>query len=427
MDTLKFGSTGASVQLLQTAINRAGYGAIATSGTFDDSTKNALISFQKSKNIPQDGVFGAQTYTAMLPYFLGYITHKAVQGDTYYSLAQKYSSSLRAIETANPSIDATNLKIGDSLIIPLPFDVIPTDISYSSSLIAYCVRGLISRYPFLKFGEMGRSVMGKPLYYLTCGTGENPVFFGASYHANEWITTPVLLKFTEDLCRAYMENTEIEGISAEEILEKSIIYIAPAINPDAIDLVTYDLKNGAYYNSAVAIAENYPDVPFPEGWKANISGVDLNLQFPAEWEKARQIKFAQGYVSPAPRDYVGTAPISARESLAVYNFTREIKPNIALAYHSQGEVIFWKYLDFEPENSREIVEILSGQSGYPAIDTPYNSSFAGYKDWVIAEYNKPAYTIEIGLGTNPLPIEQFPKIYADNKKMLTTATIITAV
>ena len=34
---------------------------------------------------------------------------------------------------------------------------------------------------------------------------------------------------------------------------------------------------------------------FQVGWKANIKGVDLNLQFPAGWEKAKEIKYAQGF------------------------------------------------------------------------------------------------------------------------------------
>ena len=41
------------------------------------------------------------------------------------------------------------------------------------------------------------------------------------------------------------------------------------------------------------------------GWKANINGVDLNLQFPAGWENAKEIKYSQGFNKPAPRDFVG--------------------------------------------------------------------------------------------------------------------------
>lgn len=424
MNILKLGSYGAQVELLQLALGRAGYGELDTGGKFEETTRQAVQNFQTANGLTADAIVGAKTHRLLLPYYLGFLSHSAKRGDSYYKIASDYGTSLRAIETANPELDPLNLKVGDTVIVPLPFDLVPTKISYGSSLIAYLMRGLVTRYPFLKLGEFGRSVMGKPLYYLTCGTGEKSVFLSASYHANEWITTPVLLKFTEDLCKAYVADEVVCSIKAEEILKNRQIYIAPAINPDAIDLVTYELQDGTYYNNAVKIAENYPDVPFPDGWKANIAGIDLNLQFPAEWEHARDIKFAQGYVSPAPRDYVGTAPLTARESLAVYNFAKEIDPILVMAYHTQGEVIFWKYLDLEPENSRSIVELFSRLSGYWAKDTPYASSFAGFKDWFIGEYNRPGYTIEAGKGVNPLPIDQFDKIYADNKCMLEAACVV---
>jgi len=51
------------------------------------------------------------------------------------------------------------------------------------------------------------------------------------------------------------------------------------------------------------------------------AGIDLNLQFSAGWEQARQIKYSQGFTSPAPRDFVGFGPLTEPEALAIYNFT----------------------------------------------------------------------------------------------------------
>ena len=70
------------------------------------------------------------------------------------------------------------------------------------------------------------------------------------------------------------------------------------------------------------------------------------MQFPAGWEQARQFKFAQGFNKPAPRDYVGSGPLVAPEAIAVYNFTLQHNFRLIVAYHTQGEVIYWKYLNY---------------------------------------------------------------------------------
>ena len=57
-------------------------------------------------------------------------------------------------------------------------------------------------------------------------------------------------------------------------------------------------------------------------------------------------------------------------------------------------------------------------SGYALRDPAFQASFAGYKDWFLQEFNRPAYTVEVGLGVNPLPITDFPSIYAKNLGIL---------
>ena len=80
---------------------------------------------------------------------------------------------------------------------------------------------------------------------------------------------------------------------------------------------------------------------------------------------------------------------------------------------------------YQVEGAEQIAKAFSEVSGYGAESTPYGSGFAGYKDWFIKNYLRPGFTIEAGRGQNPLPIEQFDKIYEDNLGILTLGALVT--
>lgn len=292
--------------------------------------------------------------------------------------------------------------------------LVPTNVFYTSQLNEVVIQELKKKYPFLTIGAIGTSVLGNPIPYLKIGSGTKKVFYNAAFHANEWITTPVLLKFVEELSEAYAMGQRLGTVDVNWLLKSVQLYVVPMVNPDGVDLVNGVIWEPGVLRKTEEIAAGYPDIPYPSGWKANIRGVDLNLQFPAEWQMARKIKFAQGFTTFAPRDFVGEGPLTEPESLAVYNFTLQNDFSLILAYHSQGEVIYWKFLDYEPPRSREIALYFGEVSGYTVEETPVTSGYAGYKDWFIQYYNRPGYTIEVGKGENPLPIEQFDQIYKDN-------------
>ena len=99
---------------------------------------------------------------------------------------------------------------------------------------------------------------------------------------NEWITTPLLMKFLENLCKSYVNNLAIFGVNARELFSNVSLYIMPMVNPDGVDLVTdFITENSWAYANAKRIANNFPDIPFPNGWKTNIEGVDIQNFHPA--------------------------------------------------------------------------------------------------------------------------------------------------
>ncbi|MCD7774719.1 MAG: M14 family metallopeptidase [Clostridiales bacterium] len=421
MNILKRGSKGSLVAMAQLALKRSGFYSGSLDGVFGTQTESAVRYFQYSGRLPTDGIIGSATWRSLEKYIKGYFKYSLKRGDTYWMLAGRFATSVEAIRRANPGINTNFLQVGQVINIPYGFDAVPVNIPYSSELVSLITEGLLVRYPFLEKRIFGKSVMGKDIFSIEIGKGEKEVSYNAAHHANEWITIPVVMKFLEDYAEAYAAGGRIGSEDAVSLYEKTRLIAVPMVNPDGVDLATEALTEGSEYEAAVNISEHYPNVRFPEGWKANISGTDLNLNYPANWETAKEIKFSQGFVSPAPRDYVGTAPLSAPESRDMYDFTREHDFLLILAYHTQGEIIYWKYLDYDPPRAEEIGNILSGVSGYPLELTPESSSYAGYKDWFIEEFNRPGYTVEAGKGVNPLPLSQFGKIYKDNLGLMIAA------
>ena len=302
--------------------------------------------------------------------------------------------------------------------------IVNTDVPITAESCDRMIQELVRAYPFCRTEVIGVTAYGRPLRTLVIGNGERKVIYSAAHHANEWITSLVLLKFAEELAQAIQSGSRIYGILAKNIAAAATIYMVPMVDPDGVDLVVGAIPPGsAPYESAREMAQFYPSIPFPEGWKANLMGVDLNLQYPAGWLQAREIKFMQGFTRPGPRDYVGRFPLCQPESRAMAEFTETIDPILVLAYHTQGEVIYWQFRDYEVPGAEALAKEFARLSGYALEDVPYASGFAGYKDWFIERYRRPGFTIEVRQGENPLPLSQFDKIYADNLGILTTAAL----
>lgn len=423
LQTLYSGSTGPLVGFLQFVLKRLGFYSGEVNYVFDETTERAVAALQSALGLYDDGVVGPRSWAAFEPYFTGNYYYTVREGDTLSSISSKSNTNLKMLLAANDLSDPDNLFVGQKILIPFSEFVVPTTLRFSSDVMNILLGSLAARYPFLSFSSIGKSVLGKNLVSLRLGRGEKVVSYNASHHANEWITSLLLVKFVEMFCHALVTERRLGVYDPREVFDSASIYIVPMVDPDGVNLVTGQIPAGStLYENAEKL--NTFGLPFPEGWKANIAGTDLNLNYPAGWEEARRIKYAQGFTSPAPRDFVGDYPLSAPESRAMAQFTKNLSPRLILAYHSQGEIIYWKFADYDPPRSFEIAQRFSAVSGYSVETTPENSGYAGYKDWFIQENNLPGYTIEVGRGASPLPLEQFPKIFSDNLGILMLAPLL---
>ena len=143
--------------------------------------------------------------------------------------------------------------------------IVPTNVNYNYSLMSRNLASLNRTYPFLNIQTVGNSVLGKNIYVVKLGKGTKKVFYSASIHANEWITSVLLMKFIEDYCIAYNNNSRLYGYSVKRLFNSVSIYIMPMVNPDGVNLVTGNIsKTSNAFLMARNIANNFPDIAFPD-------------------------------------------------------------------------------------------------------------------------------------------------------------------
>lgn len=162
--------------------------------------------------------------------------------------------------------------------------------------------------------------MGRPMIAVMVGEGTRRIGCVGPHRADRWPLTVQMFRFLEGYATAYADGEPW----ARNIYGAATLHLLPLVNPDGMDLVSGALDPlDSFYAQARVLATHFPGVPFPEGWAANISGVDLSLQYPPGWAQARRTRFRQGFTRPGPRDYVGSEPLITPESRAVARWTRD--------------------------------------------------------------------------------------------------------
>ncbi|QKS71635.1 succinylglutamate desuccinylase/aspartoacylase family protein [Paenalkalicoccus suaedae] len=243
----------------------------------------------------------------------------------------------------------------------------------------------------------GRSLLGRELVELELGDKGPLVHLNAGFHAHEAITTPVLVEAVLQL----LPEMQIAPMRFS---------IVPMVNPDGIEIFLHGPPEQEPLHTMVAML-NYPHPTF-DTWKANARGVDLNNQFPAKWhvEKKRKPPL------PCPRDFPGYEPLTEPEALAMVDLAKQRLFDYVFAFHTQGREFYWGYEKEEPLESVKLALHLEALTGYKSV--PYIDSFAGFKDWFIHTYKKPGFTVELGLGKNPLPVDDFEDLVNDTKAFI---------
>lgn len=296
-----------------------------------------------------------------------------------------------------------------------------TDESYTYEILVKDFYNICSRFSFLEHGCLGKSVLGKSLLFFRFGTGEKKVILCGAHHGKEWITSMLLSAVTEKLCRLYQEKERFGERDVAEFYQTHSLYIIPMLNPDGVNLCIQGLTdNIPPFLRSRLIGMNGGSRDFIGKWQSNIHGVDLNHNYDALFEKGRALACVDGVYGPGAGRYSGEHPESEPESRALADFTRTLHPDAVIAYHAQGQEIFYGFNGACPPDGLYLAQKYAEASGYRPITATGLTDCSGYKDWVTDTFDIPAITVEVGLGENPLPLSAFPQILEENFKAILT-------
>jgi predicted deacylase len=224
----------------------------------------------------------------------------------------------------------------------------------------------------------GRSVEGRPLWRFQLGARDPAapaIFITALIHGVEVIGSVALF----EAFRAFGQ--------ALDLLETNRVVLMPMVNPDACARNMDRLVRGkiAYQ-------------------RRNARGVDLNRNFPAALGARSWHPFSGSSLRVSPH-YRGPHPLSEPESRAVAEVAAEVRPHLALGFHSFGNMVLFPWAHSRQRHpafatyQRLGDAFARGAAGSPyrvrqAID--FYPTVGDLDDWLDATFGTLAFTVEVG-------------------------------
>ena len=294
------------------------------------------------------------------------------------------------------------------------YNVMP-DLKHRNAII----NQLCQKYDFIRHFSIGTSLCGNKIDALHIGNTKNRVLYCAGFHGSEYLTVLTLLKFAEECASSIDRNKKIDGRSIGDFLKIRGLTLIPCVNPDGVEIAVNGAKSVGAFSQLV---QNLCDDP--RKWKANARGVDINHNFNAGWQSLHQREKQLGITGPAPTRFGGNRPESEPETRALTQLCRKIDYERALALHSQGREIYCSYSKHTPLLSFRLASVFSQASGYNIAFPEEIATGGGFKDWFIEFFRRPALTVEMGLGENPLPLSDFESEYEIVRSILCLGVVV---
>lgn len=292
---------------------------------------------------------------------------------------------------------------------------------YSYDQMVSDIQSLSSRHgSLMQTNVIGTSLDGRNIYEIVLGNpnAEKHILIHGGIHAREYMTPLLIMKQLEYGLEFYGTGS-YEGQPLSNMLQHVAIHYVPMTNPDGTMLSEFGIS-AIRSEELRQIIQNCYQTDLAQGrtsaafdrylmyWKANARGVDLNQNFPANWEQVVSSQY------PSYATHRGPAPLSEPESQALANLVNSRAWSATISYHSMGDIIYWDYTgNKQYDKSREMANLIAANTGYRPAGS---SGHGGFKDWTQIKDNPiPGLTLEVGSVACPLPLSEFPKIWHRNK------------
>ena len=288
---------------------------------------------------------------------------------------------------------------------------------FDHSAMMRAIRVLAECYEFLGFSYLTESIMERGIPIITLGEGEKQIFYIGAHHGAERITAAVLVKFVAEFCAHVKRGSAVCGMNPEYIMKTRTLYIIPMLNPDGVDISANGVPNDSLFHSRLVKMNGSDNFTH---WQSNARGVDLNHNYDANFSAYKAIEQSLGIYGGCASKYSGEAPESEPETGALCNYLRFNKPSALMTLHTQGREIYYTSGGKYPSGAKAAATKLSELTGYKLREPSGTAAYGGLTDFCIQKLDIPAFTLECGKGTNPLPKGDLAMIYAEVKKALFT-------
>lgn len=224
-----------------------------------------------------------------------------------------------------------------------------------------------------KLDFVGSTVLGYGIPLVHVGYDRPHTLIIGSVHAREYITTQLLNKLVP----------KASGCSFDYL---------PMLNIDGVMLCQHGLdaiKDDIRKKSLLVYNKDNKDF---SQWKANINGVDLNVNYDADWGEGKS-----NITYPSSENYIGKVAESEPETKAVVELLKRNQYSLVACYHSKGEVVYWGF----ESNFRHYNEAKTIADKLKYSLQRSEGSAGGIKDYYCTKYLGLGVTIEVGKDSFP--------------------------